>query len=35
MVLLAEIQIVTFDDLSAQVYGVVKADLQKKGKRGE
>ena len=30
-VLLSEIQIVPFDDLAAQVYGVVKADLQKKG----
>ena len=31
MLLLSEIQIVPFDDLAAQVYGVVKADLQKKG----
>ena len=31
MLLLSEIQIVSFDDLAAQVYGVVKADLQKKG----
>ena len=31
MVLLSEIQIVPFDDLAAQVYGVVRADLQKKG----
>ena len=31
MVFLSEIQIVTFDDLAAQVYGVVKSDLQKKG----
>lgn len=30
-VLLSEIQIVPFDDLAAQVYGMVKADLQKKG----
>ena len=29
--LLSEIQIVPFDDLAAQVYGVVRADLQKKG----
>lgn len=28
---MSEIQIVPFDDLAAQVYGVVKADLQKKG----
>ena len=31
MVLLSEIQIVPFDDLAAQVYGVVRAELQKKG----
>lgn len=31
MVLLSEIQIVPFDDLAAQIYGEVKADLQKKG----
>ena len=31
MVLLSEIQIVPFDDLAAQVYGVVRAGLQKKG----
>ena len=31
MVFLSEIQIVPFDDLAAQAYGVVKADLQKKG----
>ena len=30
-VLLSEIQIVPFDDLAAQVYGVVRAELQKKG----
>lgn len=30
-VLLSEIQIVPFDDLAAQVYGMVRADLQKKG----
>ena len=30
-VLLSEIQIVSFDDLAAQVYGMVRADLQKKG----
>ena len=30
-VFLSEIQIVPFDDLAAQVYGCVKADLQKKG----
>lgn len=29
--LLANIQIVPFDSLAAQVYGVVKADLQKQG----
>lgn len=29
--LLSEIQIIPFDDSAAQVYGVVKADLQKKG----
>lgn len=29
-VLLSEIQIVPFDDLAAQVYGMVRADLQKK-----
>ena len=28
---LSEIQIVPFDDLAAQVYGVIRADLQKKG----
>lgn len=28
---LSEIQIVPFDDLAAQVYGVVRAELQKKG----
>ena len=31
MVLLSEIQIVPFDDLAAQSYGEIKADLQKKG----
>ena len=31
MVLLSEIQILPFDDLAAQIYGEVKADLQKKG----
>ena len=31
MVLLSEIQIVPFDDLAVQVYGVVRAELQKKG----
>lgn len=31
MVLLSEIQIVPFDDLAAQIYGEIKADLQKKG----
>ena len=31
MVLLSEIQIVPFDDLAAQVYGVVRAELHKKG----
>ena len=31
MLLLSEIQIVSFDDLAAQVYGMVKADLHKKG----
>ena len=31
MVLLSEIHIVPFDDLAAQIYGEVKADLQKKG----
>lgn len=30
-VFLSEIQIVPFDDPAAQVYGVVRADLQKKG----
>ena len=30
-VFLSEIPIVPFDDLAAQVYGVIKADLQKKG----
>ncbi|MCH5345233.1 MAG: type II toxin-antitoxin system VapC family toxin [Acetatifactor sp.] len=29
--LLSEIQIVPFDDLAAQIYGAVRADLQKKG----
>ena len=31
MVLLSEIQILPFYDLAAQIYGEVKADLQKKG----
>ena len=31
MVFLSEIQIVPFDDSAAQVYGLIKADLQKKG----
>ena len=31
MVLLSEIQIVPFDDSAAQIYGEIKADLQKKG----
>ena len=31
MVLLSEIQIASFDDLAAQIYGEIKADLQKKG----
>ena len=31
MVLLSEIPIVPFDDLAAQVYGVVRAELHKKG----
>ena len=31
MVLLSEIQIVPFDDSAAQVYGVIRAELQKKG----
>lgn len=30
MVLLSEIQIMPFDDLAAQVYGVLKTELQKK-----
>ena len=30
-VLLSEIQIVPFDDLAAQVYGAIRADLQKRG----
>lgn len=29
--LLSEIQIIPFDDLAAQVYGAIKADLQRKG----
>lgn len=31
MLFLSEIQIVSFDDMAAQVYGVIKTDLQKKG----
>ncbi len=31
MVLLSEIQIMPFDDLAAQIYGVLKTELQKKG----
>ena len=30
-IMLSEIQILPFDDLAAQVYGVIKADLQRKG----
>lgn len=30
-ILLSEIHIVPFDDLAAQTYGVIKADLQKRG----
>ena len=31
MLFLSEIQIIPFDDMAAQVYGVIKTDLQKKG----
>lgn len=31
MLLLSEIQILPFDDVSAQTYGIIKADLQKRG----
>ena len=31
MLFLSEIQIIPFDDMAGQVYGVIKTDLQKKG----